>query len=125
MTPGQIAQEANIDESEVDDLTEKYESVIGKGSPLSHKLFAKLLKAVAQGRNLAEDDIDAFWKQVCLRTMKKDPAAAEPKKGVTIDNNALKLEDLKKMQSNFEQFARWYATSELRAPQPVVSSAVP
>jgi len=125
MTPCQVAKEAKIDESEVDDLTEKYESVIGKGFPLSHKLFAKLLKAVAQDRNLADDDIDAFWKQVCLQTMKKDPAAVEPKKSVTIDNNALKLEDLKKMQSNFEQFALWYATSELRAPQPVVSSAVP
>mmetsp|Transcript_1785 Transcript_1785/g.4015 ORF Transcript_1785/g.4015 Transcript_1785/m.4015 type:complete len:746 (-) Transcript_1785:84-2321(-) len=111
MSAYDIAKVTGMKEAEVDDIQEPYDKVIGRNSFITLKTLPKLLKAVAPNRTLAQDDINAFWKDMTTRQLHQQDDSGS---GASANR---KFEDPKKAQCSFEQFAFWFANSELRTAQ--------
>eukprot|EP00930_Biecheleria_cincta_P032857 TRINITY_DN22768_c0_g2_i1.p1 TRINITY_DN22768_c0_g2~~TRINITY_DN22768_c0_g2_i1.p1 ORF type:complete len:678 (+),score=168.05 TRINITY_DN22768_c0_g2_i1:113-2146(+) len=90
-----IAQECNMDEDSIDELSKEFLNMADKNEMLGKKPFVKLLQTLAPSRTLSDNDLDAWWEQIT----KAMPAREGPPR----------------LQCDFERFALWYASSEARS----------
>jgi len=108
----QIAKELGIDETQLTDIQGEFQKCTESNSKLGYKGFARLLKAIAPSRTLAESDLRAWWTQIVAEELERRLSVASKDSGMRSAQP----------QCDFEQFAVWYASCELRVRPPAEGS---
>lgn len=94
----QMARESGMDEDSMEQLQAEFTKLADSKSMLVRKSLGKLLKALSPARKFADSDLDAWFDQIVRR---RTTEGTSPKRG-------------EKDKCTFEQFAVWYAHSEVR-----------
>mmetsp|Transcript_11393 Transcript_11393/g.32612 ORF Transcript_11393/g.32612 Transcript_11393/m.32612 type:complete len:816 (+) Transcript_11393:65-2512(+) len=120
-TVGMISQDTGIPEAQLQDIQGEFLKYSETNSKLANKNFPRLLRALAPTRTLVESDLKAWWEQVIkdARAQQGDDLAS-PRGLGSFQLKAFGSlggddAEMRRAQCDFEQFAQWYASSELRA----------
>mmetsp|Transcript_125711 Transcript_125711/g.363671 ORF Transcript_125711/g.363671 Transcript_125711/m.363671 type:complete len:800 (+) Transcript_125711:104-2503(+) len=111
----QLAKELGFDETQLSDIQSEYLKCTESNSKLIYKGFARLLKALAPSRTLAESDLKAWWAQALSYGQDEGDTSRAVEESKQDGAHAT---GGGKQQCDFEQFAMWYALCELRAKPP-------
>lgn len=104
MSMATLSKEYSIEEEQLEDLCKEFlKCASNENESLTLKGFTKLLAVLDPKRTFPETDLNAWWKQVVV--------TAEVQKQAEKTGKPLNPKSLK---ATFEQFAKWFATSEVR-----------
>merc|ERR1711920_251492 len=110
-----IADECGMEDSMIEDLCKEYMKFADSNEMLNRKGFSRLLQGLCPSRKISDADQDSWWKEMISNSIVCDDDDAGIKVGARRSSTTFPKAP-RAAFCNFEQFAVWYAASEVRVP---------